>query len=101
MANLTVIAERLRKGETVSFRPHGHSMTPIIKDGREVTVRPLRDDDQLKKGMVVLAKVHGIMYLHLIKDVNIDRVLIGNAHGHMNGWTKRAKIYGVYIDSPG
>lgn len=36
------LVERLKKGETVQFRPHGNSMVPIIKSGQLVTVAPLQ-----------------------------------------------------------
>jgi hypothetical protein len=96
VANLYLIAERLQAGETVSFRPHGHSMTPHIRSGQLVTVRPVNDDEVMLKGMIVLAKVHGNMYLHFIRDVHKGRVLIGSAY-HVNGWTSRDKVFGVLL----
>lgn len=95
MANMQALAERLQHGETVTFKGHGHSMTPHLKNGQEVTVRPVHEGEQFRKGMIVLAKVKGHIYLHFIKDVSQDRVLIGNAHGHMNGWTRYDKVFGV------
>lgn len=98
MTNLNVIADRLKRGETVTFRPHGHSMTPYIRDGEEVTVRPYRPNDILKRGMIVLARVHGNMYLHFVRETNGDRVLIGSVH-RTNGWTSREKVFGVKVQS--
>lgn len=100
MANYQVIAERLQKGETVTFRPHGNSMTPYIKDGQEVTVRPFKDNEPMLLEDIVLAKVHGRFYLHRIVNVDMvtQRVLIGNAHGHVNGWTSQDKIYGILVE---
>ena len=94
LGNLQVIAERLQRGETVTFRPHGHSMTPHIRNGQEVTVRPVDDGEELRKSMIVLAKVHGSIYLHFIRDLHESRVLIGTTY-HVNGWTTRDKIYGI------
>jgi len=71
-------------------------MHPRIKDGEEVCVRPLTDEDNLKRGMIVLARVHGNMYLHFIREVNDNRVLIGSVH-RVNGWTTRDKVFGVYM----
>lgn len=70
-------------------------MHPVIKDGQEVTVRPVEKNEYLKRGMVVLARVHGNMYLHFIREVNGNRVLIGSMH-RTNGWTTRDKVFGVY-----
>lgn len=96
LANLRVIADRLKRGDKVTFRPHGHSMSPRIRDGERVTVRPVQENEVLKTGMIVLARVHGDMYLHFIREVNGDRVLIGSMH-HTNGWTTRDKVFGVYM----
>jgi len=93
-----VIAEQLRAGHVVTFRPHGHSMSPRIKDGQEVTVKPYLPSDRLRKHMVVLAEVNGHMFLHYIYKVSDDRVLIGNAHGHENGWTTRNNVFGILDD---
>lgn len=97
MVNLHVIAERLQQGETVSFRPRGHSMSPHIRDGELVTVRPAGDGEELREAMIVLAKVHGTMYLHFIRAIDRkNRVLIGPQH-HVNGWTTRDKVFGIFV----
>ena len=88
---------KLRSGETVTFRPHGNSMTPRIKSGALCTVEPLTMDSEIKLGDVVLCKVRGAQYLHLVKAQEEDRVLIGNNHGRINGWTNRQHIYGRLI----
>jgi phage repressor protein C with HTH and peptisase S24 domain len=86
--------EPLSKGETVQVKGVGNSMTPILKSGQVVTVKPLTKDDILKKNDIVLAKVKGRTYMHLVKGLKNDEVLIGNNHGHLNGWTTRDKVYG-------
>lgn len=50
--------ERLRAGETVSFRPRGNSMRPRIESGALCTVAPV-DPATLAKGDVVLCTVGG------------------------------------------
>lgn len=88
MSQNTKIAERLQKGETVEWRPHGNSMTPRIKSGQLVTVVPCKIDD-ITPGDVVFSKVKGNYYLHLVRQKGEDgRVLISNNHGHSNGWTR-------------
>lgn len=86
------IAQRLQAGETVKTRLSGNSMTPIIKSKQLVTIEPCKLED-LKQGDVTYCKVRGNYYLHLVRKVGDDgRVLIGNNHGHDNGWTR--SVYG-------
>ena len=87
--------EKLENGESVSFRPRGNSMSPKIKDGDRVHVSPITDPDSLKKGDIVLCKVHGKQYLHLITATEKFRVQIGNNHGKINGWTHKKLVYGI------
>jgi phage repressor protein C with HTH and peptisase S24 domain len=84
----------LRRGETVQIRPHGQSMRPKVKDGARVTVAPCRSED-LRAGDVVLVRVRGRVYLHLIKAIDGQRFLIGNNHGGINGWVGPHAIYGI------
>jgi len=46
---------------------------------------------------VVLCRVSGQQYLHLIKAIQGERYQIGNNRGHVNGWTSRGQIYGRLI----
>jgi translation initiation factor IF-1 len=85
---------KLQAGETVSFRPRGNSMSGRIESGDLVTVEPLRTQ-KLAKGDIVLCKVNGQQYLHLVKAIADDRVQIGNNHGRLNGWTNRRHVYGI------
>lgn len=85
--------ERLRAGEAVEVRPAGSSMTPIIRGRQVVRIVPV-DSRSVVKGDVVLAKVAGRVYLHLITAIQGDRIQISNNHGHVNGWTSRDRIYG-------
>lgn len=89
--------QRLQAGETVSFRPRGHSMTGIINNGDLVTVQPLTEKDAPQKGDVVLCKVKGSQYLHLVKAVQGDRYQIGNNKGGINGWISRSGIFGLWV----
>ena len=56
--------EKLARGETVSFRPRGHSMTGKIESGQLCTVAPV-EPTVLVVGDIVLCKVRGREYLHL------------------------------------
>lgn len=86
--------EPLLRGETVEVMGVGNSMTPILMSKQIVTVAPVAPNTEFKKGDIVLVKVNGNVYLHLIKAVTPDQVQIGNNHGKINGWTKRKNVYG-------
>ena len=86
--------EPLKAGRTVEVRGAGNSMTPLIENGETVLVEPVNDKTVLQKGDVVIAKVRGRVYLHLIRAIRSDQIQIGTNHGHVNGWTPRAHIYG-------
>jgi hypothetical protein len=88
---------KLKKGETVQFRPRGNSMKPRIESGQLVTVVPLADHVVLKPGDIVLCKVYGHEYLHLIHAVLREGEVwtIANARGRVNGTAGRGRIYGV------
>ena len=61
--------EALQRGETVQIRPRGHSMRGKVNDGDLVTLEPC-DPATLQPDDIVLVKVRGRDYLHLIKAVN-------------------------------
>ena len=88
--------ERLRVGETVSFRPRGYSMVPKIHSGQLCTVAPA-DMAALAVGDIVLCKVKGAEYLHLVKAIQDGRFQIGNNRGFINGWIGAGAIYGRCI----
>lgn len=87
---------KLQAGETVQFRPRGHSMTGRIESGQLCTVVPI-DAAALQVDDVVLCKVRGTHYLHLIKAIQGQRLQIGNNRGHINGWITAAAVYGRCI----
>lgn len=91
----TKIIERLAKGEAVPLKPSGNSMTPRIKSRQQITIIPI---DRYQVGDVVLAKVKGRYYIHLLSGIDKDRIQISNNHGHVNGWTKRDKVFGRVVD---
>ena len=89
--------EMLQRGESVKFRPRGNSMSGKIESGQLVTVAPV-GDHRLSVGEIVLCKVNGIQYLHLVKAISGDRVQIGNNKGRINGWTSRRNIFGIVME---
>ena len=86
--------EKLKKGETVQVRPRGHSMKGKVNDGNLVTVSPC-NPAQLSVGDIVLVRVKGNVYLHLVKSISNGRFLIGNNRGGINGWVGHNCIYGI------
>ena len=85
--------EELIKKKTVKITPHGNSMSGKIESGDTVTLVPC-DPKDLEAGDIVLTKVRGTVYLHLIKAIKGDMVLIGNNKGKINGWTSHKNVYG-------
>ena len=86
---------KLKLGEIVSFRPRGHSMKGKIESGQLCTVKPIENIEKLQKGDIVLCKVNGNEYLHLIKAIQGSRFQIGNNRGRINGWISANSIIGI------
>jgi len=89
--------QKLIAGETVHFRPHGNSMLPRIKSGQLCTVSPVSLDD-VKVGDVILCKVHGREFLHLVSAIRGGQLQISNNHGHINGWIGPKSVYGKLVE---
>jgi len=88
--------KRLRAGEAVQCRPRGSSMKGKIESGQLCTIEPIDDVAALAVGDIVLCKVRGAEYLHLVKAIQATgpRFLIGNNRGGINGWIGPGAIYG-------
>jgi hypothetical protein len=84
---------KLGKGESVSFRPRGNSMAGKIESGQLCTVEPV-DATSVRIGDIVLCKVNGREYLHLVKAIDGQRFQIGNNRGRINGWVSAGAIFG-------
>ena len=96
MGSLDAIAARVAEGRTVDFRPTGSSMVPLIRSRQLVTVAPV-DPTRVEVGDIVLARVAGTTYLHLVSAVDgaHSRVQISNNRGRVNGWTSQTKVFGI------
>ena len=93
----TFAIEKLQRGEQAQIKPSGHSMTGKVNHKDLVTLAPC-DPDKLEVDDIVLVRVHGNVYLHLIKGIqNHERFLIGNNRGKLNGWVGRNAIYRIAI----
>ena len=62
-------------------------MTPKIESGQLCTVAPIKLEE-IAVGDVVLCRVGGGEYLHLVTALQGGRAQIGNNKGRINGWTK-------------
>ena len=71
-------------------------MTGKIESGQLCTVEPAKIEE-LKVGDIVLCKVNGFQYLHLIKAAQGERFQIGNNRGRINGWIGRNGVYGKCV----
>jgi hypothetical protein len=89
--------EKLKAGETVSFRPRGNSMVGKVESGQLCTVEPISDHSALRPGAIVLCKVGGAEYLHLVKAIQGERFQIGNNRGRINGWVTAGLIFGECV----
>lgn len=91
--------DALAKGEQCQIRPRGKSMSGRVEDGQVVTLIPCNPKD-LKVDDIVLVRIKGSTYLHLIKDIHTldskskSRYKIGNNRGGINGWVGGDAIYG-------
>ena len=88
--------EGLARGETVRVKPRGHSMKGKVNDGDVVTLSPC-DPEKLSVGDIVLVRVKGNDYLHLVKAIDKGRFLIGNNRGGINGWVGKNAIFGLAV----
>jgi hypothetical protein len=71
-------------------------MTGKIESGQLCTVQPV-EAASLRVGDVVLCKVNGREYLHLVKAIQSARFQIGNNRGRINGWVSEGSIFGRCI----
>jgi len=71
-------------------------MSGRIESGQLCTVAPV-DSSTLAVGDIVLCKVRGKVYLHLVKAIDGERFQIGNNRGHVNGWVGAGGIFGKCI----
>jgi len=88
--------EKLKEGHDVEFRPKGHSMSGRIESGQLCTVVPV-DISEIEVGDIVLCKVRGNEYLHIVKAIQGKRFQIGNNRGLINGWIGPNSIFGKCV----
>ncbi len=71
-------------------------MSGKIESGQLCTVEPV-NCAELSKGDIVLCKVRGSEYLHIVKAIDGKRYQIGNNRGRINGWVGPDAIFGRLV----
>lgn len=114
MSWATQYIEELKTGKTVQFRPKGNSMEGLISSGQLVTLTPIVYtsidtevlgsvlqtqvlETEIEKGDIVLCKVNGRQYLHLVTAKRGKQYQISNNKGYINGWITISNIFGKLI----
>lgn len=90
-------ADHLKQGETCIVVGYGNSMTPKLMSGEAILMEPVTSDTILNKGDIVLVKVNGHYYCHLISAIRKNSYQISNNHKHVNGWVSKKNIFGRMI----
>ena len=88
--------KELQAGNKVQVRPHGGSMRGRIERGQLVTIT-LIDPEAIRSDDVVLVAWKGNYLLHLVKEIDGDKILIGNNLGKINGWVTKVAVKGKVI----
>ncbi|HEX8865592.1 MAG TPA: hypothetical protein VF821_08040 [Lentzea sp.] len=96
MGMLDGMAAKVAAGQKVEFRPTGNSMVPLIRSRQLVTVAPV-DPTAVEVGDIVLCRVAGTTYLHLVSAIDGNRVQISNNRGRVNGWSGHHRIFGLCV----
>jgi hypothetical protein len=97
--------KKLQGGKKARIKPKGNSMRGKVESGDIVQLEPCIPEN-LSVNDIVLVKVKGHVYLHLIKAIKQDknklRFQIGNNVGGINGWVGPTAIYGkaTIIEKP-
>ncbi len=102
MSKASYFASLLQNGQTVEkYKEAGNSMLPIIKSNQPVSLIPVTAKTTLEIKDIVFCKVKGNYYTHLISSIRnrngIIEYQISNNHGYVNGWIKKANIFGKVV----
>ena len=95
-----IVRDTLLEGKTVRVAVNGQSMLPFFRSGSTITLRPVREEDIRKYGVVMADAGHAFV-VHRIIDVKGDAVtLLGDGNIYGTEQVSRDKIYGVVDCSP-
>ncbi len=85
--------QAIKETGSCQIRPHGGSMRGRIESGQLVTIETV-GEKEVELEEAVFVKWKGNYLLHLIKEIETERVLIGNNVGKINGWIPKSDIIG-------
>lgn len=88
--------DQLAKGERAKVRPVGGSMHGRIESGQLVTIAAV-SASEVSVHDVVFVEWRGNYLLHLVKEIQDGKFLIGNNLGKINGWVESSAIIGKVI----
>jgi hypothetical protein len=88
--------KELVEGRSVQVRPSGGSMRGRIESGQLVTLAPV-EPAEVRADDVVLVEWRGNFLLHLVKEIEEGRLLIGNNLGKVNGWVATSAVLGKVV----
>ena len=86
----------LQAGRKVQVQPFGGSMRGRIEAGQLVTLEPVAAID-VRPDDIVLVKWRSDYLLHLVKQIQGNRLLIGNNLGKINGWVSADDLRGKVV----
>ena len=103
--NLKQAYNLLKSGNnnTVTAVAKGNSMSKYIKNGSRVGIKKYnKNKHKLNIGNIVLCKIKGNIYLHLIGAIRTNkksrkRYRIESQSGHVNGWIGDDNIAGILV----
>lgn len=96
MGWVTEALKELEQGRDAQIRPFGGSMRGRIRSGQLVTLTPV-PPAVVNVDDAVLIRWKGNYILHLIKQIDGDRLQIGNNLGKINGWAALADVRGKVV----
>jgi phage repressor protein C with HTH and peptisase S24 domain len=91
------IEKILSAGENVSITVKGRSMTPLLRNGRDVVVLSPADKMMLAVGQIVLFRYNDRHLLHRIIKIDAEKLLIQGDGVRSTEIATRADIIGVVI----
>lgn len=90
-------ADQLATNGRAVVRPLGGSMRGRIESGQQVTLEPVTLDE-ISVGDAVFLKWKSGYLLHLVKQIDGERLLIGNNVGRINGWADAKDVLAKVTD---
>lgn len=89
--------QMLQEGQNVELTVKGQSMRPFLRDGEMVTIVPVSDDSNLKKGTIILAKTEkDTVMMHRIFRMEGNRILMkGDGNILQTEWVQRGDVLGI------